>query len=152
MLTALRVCLLVLGLSAVAIALSIFLFGARFTAGSAEALFSTVSGWRGPPTGPWPPTMDSELRFYAALWGAYGVVVLRAARDLTNRLAEIPWLAGVFFAGGVGRVLSRLSVGAPHPFFTLLLGIEILLPLVLVALWYAASRRIAALDERRTIH
>jgi hypothetical protein len=88
--------------------------------------------------------MDSELRFYAALWAAYGVVVLRAARRLETHFHEVPWLAATFFAGGVGRILSRLSVGAPHPFFTLLLVIEISLPVVITALWLGAQRGMAS--------
>jgi hypothetical protein len=139
MLRAIRICLFVLGASAIGIALSILLLGAETTASLAEWGFGAVSGWRGPPSEHWPPTMDSELRFYAALWGAYGIVVLRAALNLADRLSEVPWLAGVFFAGGVGRVLSRLSTGAPHPFFTLLMTIELVLPVVLIGLWLGAQ-------------
>jgi hypothetical protein len=47
----------------------------------------------------------------------------------------------VFFAGGVGRAISHLSVGTPHPFFTVLMAIELLLPPVLVLLWLAARRQ-----------
>jgi len=83
--------------------------------------------------------MDSELRFYAALWGAYGLVVTRTAMNLPGRFKEVPWLAAVFFAGGVGRLLSRLSLGPPHPFFTLLLVIEVSLPVIIMALWMGAS-------------
>jgi len=144
MLLALRLCLVILGVSAVAIALSILLLGAAATAGMAEALFDAATGWRGPSTGAWPAAMDNELRFYAALWGAYGSLMLWTARDLPARLAQVPWLAGVFFAGGVGRLLSRLSVGAPHPFFTLLMAIELLLPALMLTLWLGVRRRAAA--------
>jgi hypothetical protein len=56
----------------------------------------------------------------------------------------VPWLAGVFFTGGVGRIFSRLSVGAPHPFFTLLLVIEVTLPVIMLALWLGARRGLAS--------
>ena len=148
MLNALRICLLVLGVSAVAIALSIFCFGAGFTGAWAESLFDLVSGWRGPATGAWPATMDSELRFYAALWGAYGVVVLRTGMSLKTRLPQVPWLAAIFFAGGVGRLLSRLSLGAPHPLFTALLVIEVSLPVIMMALWAGATASIAERVDR----
>jgi hypothetical protein len=138
MLQALRLFLVVLGTSAIAIALSIFVLGAEATASMAEAVFVAVSGWRGPPSERWPPTMDSELRFYAALWGAYGVVVLRTAWGLPRTLSRTPWIAAVFFAGGVGRSLSRVGVGAPHPFFTLLMIIELTLPVLLILLWLGA--------------
>jgi hypothetical protein len=145
MLPALRICLAALGASAVAIALSILLLGAWATASMAESVFDAVSGWRGPPSGPWPATMDSELRFYAALWGAYGALLLRAAWSGPRALSQTPWLAAVFFAGGVGRLLSRLSVGAPHPFFTLLMLIELSLPALMVLLWLGARTSARAL-------
>ena len=82
--------------------------------------------------------MDNELRFYAALWGAYGVVLLLAARDYTGWAVRVPWLAAVFFVGGAGRAFSWLMIGAPHPFF-LLLTIELALPPLLVLLWWRAG-------------
>jgi hypothetical protein len=78
--TLLRVLLAGLGVSAVLIALSILTLGAGATAAAGERVFDALSGWRGPDSPPWPPTMDNELRFYAALWGAYGVVLLRLGR------------------------------------------------------------------------
>jgi hypothetical protein len=140
MLLALRICLVFLGASAVAIASSILAFGAQATAGAAEQVFAILFRWSGPLSGPWSPTMDSELRFYAALWGAYGLLVLAVARDLSARRRYLPWLAAVFFAGGVGRVASYVGVGPPHPFFTLLMIIELLLPVGVVALWLGAER------------
>jgi len=142
MLLALRFCLIVLGASAITIALSILLVGAEATAATAEGVFNTVSRWRGPPGEHWPPTMDSELRFYAALWGAYGIVLLRAAWGVPRTLPQAPWLAAIFFAGGVGRVLSRVTVGAPHPFFTLLMVIELSLPVLITLLWLGARARL----------
>lgn len=85
--------------------------------------------------------MDSELRFYATLWGAYGVVLLRAARGLPRTLPQAPWLAAVFFSGGVGRLISLLTVGAPHPVFTLLMTIELTLPILMILLWLGARAR-----------
>jgi Domain of unknown function (DUF4345) len=79
--------------------------------------------------------MDSELRFYAVLWGAYGIVTIRTARGLPQGLNRVPWLALVFLLGGIGRALSLFSVGTPHPFFTTLMVIEIALPIALVGLW-----------------
>jgi hypothetical protein len=98
--TLLRVLLAGLGVSAVLIALSILTLGAGATAAAGERVFDALSGWRGPASPPWPPTMDNELRFYAALWGAYGVVLLLAARDYIGWAVRVPWLAAVFFVGG----------------------------------------------------
>ena len=138
MLTALRVLLALLGVSAIGIALSDILLGPSATAGFFEGLFVALTGSHPPPTGPWPATMDNEMRFYAVFWGAYGAALLLVARDFTRRGGLTPWLAGLFFAGGVGRLMSYAVVGAPHPFFTALMAIELLTPSLLILLWLGA--------------
>lgn len=141
MIVTLRFLLALLGVSAVAIAASIVLTGAQYTAWTAEKIFAALTGWQGPLSEPWPPTMDNELRFYAVLWGAYGVVAIWVARDLDARRALVPVLAGIFFLGGIGRLLSILAVGSPHPFFILLMWIELLMPVAMVLLWWRLQRR-----------
>jgi hypothetical protein len=137
----LRLLLGLLGAVAVLICASIMIAGAEATAWTAEKLFSALTASRAPLSEAWPPTMDSELRFYAALWGAYGVVCLTVARDLANRASLVPWLAGVFFLGGVGRLLSLVTIGTPHPFFIFLMWVELVLPLILVLLWRRSLHR-----------
>lgn len=97
---ALRFLLGLLGASAVLITLSILLAGAAPTAWLAEGAFDALTGWSGPDTPAWPATMDSELRFYAALWGAFGLLLLDTARDLNRHGGRTPWLAATFFVGG----------------------------------------------------
>jgi hypothetical protein len=84
--------------------------------------------------------MDSELRFYAPFWGAYGILLLAVVTNFPARGGLTPWLAAVFFAGGVGRAISYAAVVAPHPFFVLLMAIELLTPPVLIILWWRARR------------
>ena len=132
---ALRILLAILGVTAVAIAVSDLVMGATFTAGSAERMFDALSGWQAPDSPSWPPTMDNELRFYSALWGAYGIVLLLVTRDLDAHLRFVPWLATVFFVGGVGRAISWAQVGAPHPLFLSLMAIEIIAPLIFLLLY-----------------
>ena len=140
MIAILRILLAMLGLTAIAICLSIVFLGPSWTAGVSEAQFDWLTGSSHPATGPWPATMDSELRFYAPFWGAYGLILLLVARDLPNKLRWVPALAALFFAGGVGRALSYIAAGPPHPFFTLLMVIELILPVVFLALWRASCR------------
>src|SRR5205085_3179611 len=109
MTSALRLLLVLLGAAAVLICLSIMLTGAEATAWTAERLFNMLTASQAPLSEAWPPTMDSELRFYAALWGAYGVACLAVARDFADQRRFVPWLAGVFLLGGVGRVLSFMT-------------------------------------------
>lgn len=133
MLITLRLILGVLGIAAVLIALSILVLGAGPTARFGEQTFELLVGWHGARTPEWPPAMDSELRFYAALWLAYGVLTLRAA--IQSRLDNTPWLASIFFLGGIGRVASWLTVGTPHPFFLCLMAAELVLPPAMILAW-----------------
>ena len=141
MLPTLRILLAALGLAAVSICLSVVALGPSATADFTEAGFNSVTRTNHPLTGAWPATMDGELRFYAPFWGVYGLALLAAARDPIRRLSWVPWLSALFFAGGVGRGVSLLTVGPPHPVFTLLMAIELLLPMVFLALWRAARGR-----------
>ena len=89
--TSLRLLLGLLGLAAIGIAASILILGAEATAATAETMYQTATGYAGPPSGHWPPSMDSELRFYAALWGAYGIVLVITAAQLSRRMKQVPW-------------------------------------------------------------
>lgn len=129
----LRLLLGMLGATAVLIALSILVLGASATAAFGEQTFEALTDWRGPRTPEWPATMDSELRFYAALWLAYGVLALRAV--VQCRLDNTPWFACVFLLGGIGRLTSWLTVGAPHPFFLFLMAVELFLPAAMISIW-----------------
>jgi len=135
MIATLRLLYALLGVAAIAICLSIVILGPSETAATSEALFDMLTGRSHARTGKWPATMDSELRFYAPFWGSYGLVLLHIARRLPATLSWIPPTAALLFAGGVGRAISYFAVGAPHPFFVLLMVIELVLPLVFLALW-----------------
>jgi hypothetical protein len=135
----LRFLLYALGASAVAIAVAIFVLGAGATAHAFEAAFDAISGPH-PGEGAWPAVMDSELRFYAVLWGAYGLLLIAVARHIEARGRWLPWLALVFFLGGIGRLLSLVLVGPPHQVFVLLMGLELVLPPVIVLVWRAGRR------------
>ncbi len=140
MLPSLRILLILLGVSAVLIGLSVMLLGPERTAWLAETGFAALSGSTAPLSEAWPPTMDSELRFYAPFWGAYGIILILVGRDLSRHGSWVPWLAGLFFTGGAGRLLSLASTGRPHPFFMMLMAIELALPPLLIGLWLAALR------------
>lgn len=75
--------------------------------------------------------VDSEMRFYAVLWAAYGLVLIRVSQSLPRRLVLAQAMLGVFFVGGLGRVISTLAFGAPHPIFQVLMWIELAFPLIL---------------------
>ena len=85
-------------------------------------------------------TVDSEDRFYAVIFGGYGLALLHAARDVEARAPLIRFLAGLFFTGAIARTVSWMMVGPPHPFFMAMLALEFVLPLVIWFLQAAVAR------------
>lgn len=137
--TLLTILLAGLGAASVLIGAGILLLGAEAIASQGTGLFNALTG-TDIASPAWPPTMDSELRFYAALFVAFGLLCVRSARAPERHAAEIPWLMLAFFAGGVGRALSCVMVGAPHPFFLMLMWIELVMPVVVIGIWRLTTR------------
>ncbi len=120
---ALQIWLTVFGLVCVAIALSHLFFGTR-----------TIIG-----AGPVDATVDSDMRFYALLFAAYGAAYVWAARDVV-RHAQLIELLGVLFAlGGFSRLLALADTGRPHWFYLLMIPVELVIPVV-NHLWLRAVR------------
>lgn len=90
-------------------------------------------------------TMDSEDRFYATLFGAYGVAILACVRDIEQKTRPLYFLLLTFFAGGVARLVSMAAVGLPSPFFVTMTALELALPPVLAL----AQRRVVGLSVPR---
>jgi hypothetical protein len=83
-------------------------------------------------------TMDSEDRFYATLFLAYGAALLFCVKDIERKSRVVYFLLLTFFVGGVARIVSMLAVGPPNAFFIAMTAIELALPLALAG----AQRRI----------
>ncbi len=137
---ALRLIIAALGVSGVGIPVTILIPGPAQTARICETAFDALTNGKHVITGPWPAVMDSELRFYAPFWGAYGITLLAIARyPARYRRLVIPATA-TFFIGGIGRAISWAEIGPPHPFFLSLMAIELVLPTVIIGLWMAVRR------------
>ena len=75
---------------------------------------------------------DSELRFFNAMWAAFGgYIVWRAARGEIPRELLTP-IVTLLFAGALGRVASWVAEGRPHGVYLFLFGVELLSPLLLL--------------------
>lgn len=85
------------------------------------------------------PSVESELRFYAAFYVAYGVVALQVAPRADRDTAAVRALAGALFLAGLARAGGWLAVGRPHGLQRGLLVIELAAPPLVVA-W---QRRVA---------
>jgi hypothetical protein len=84
-------------------------------------------------------TMDSEDRFYATYFIAFGVAIAWASRDLVARERLFGVLLLVFFLGGVARIVSAVMVGLPNGLFIFLGSLELILP-PLFWFWHRATR------------
>ena len=73
-------------------------------------------------------TMDSEDRFYATLFAAYGVALLWSIKDIERKSMVVYFLALTFFVGGLARLVSMATVGLPNAFFVVMTALELLIP------------------------
>jgi uncharacterized protein DUF4345 len=136
-----RVLMVVLGIAAVGIGAMVFLIGVQFIQ-LTESSFNFATG-QSIPVDPAAisPTIDNEFRFYSIFWLSYGVVVLWVARNILAQLRLVPLLVGLFFIGGVGRALSHIFVGTPHPAFIGLMVIELVAPVFVLILYTRIPKR-----------
>ena len=131
----LRLCLYFVGIAGVVIGGSFILFGVDMTGQFFKAVIDTIFD-SGELTGLRNPNADSELSFYSVFWVAYGVLLIKAANDIERYQARIPWLIGLFFAGGIARLISYIRIGEPHPLFMLLMAIELGLPIIVILVFW----------------
>jgi hypothetical protein len=81
-------------------------------------------------------SVESELRFYAAFYVAYGLVALRVAPRADHDSAAVRALASALFLAGLARASGWLATGSPHEVQRGLLMIELVAPPTIVA-WQA---------------
>ena len=79
-------------------------------------------------------TMDSEDRFYATIFLAYGLALIWCVRDIETKRRVLWFLTITCFTGGIARIISALSVGLPHPFFINMTLLELSLPILIFIL------------------
>ncbi|ULN53416.2 DUF4345 domain-containing protein [Mycolicibacillus parakoreensis] len=75
-------------------------------------------------------TVDSHVRFMGPVFAGYGLGWLDAASAAEPDLHRMRRLAGLMALGGIGRLVTRASLGRPHRFHDLLLGVEFAAPVV----------------------
>lgn len=86
------------------------------------------------------PAMDSEDRFYATLFAAYGVALLWCVKDVERKSTVVYFLALTFFVGGLARLVSMAAVGLPNAFFIAMAALELLIPFFMVFMQSRISR------------
>jgi len=128
----LQIFFVVFGLTAIAIALLHVVLGPSAIPGSV----------------PVNATMDSEDRFYATLFGAYGVALLWCVKDIERKSRVVYFLLAAFFVGGLARLLSVWAVGPPNGFFVAMTVLELVIPIVAALVQSKISSDSAPLDRR----
>jgi hypothetical protein len=89
-------------------------------------------------------TMDSEDRFYATLFAAYGVALLWCIKDIERRSMIVYFLALTFFVGGLARLVSIAAVGLPNTFFIAMTVLELLIPFFMAFMQSRVSKPVNA--------
>ena len=111
------------------------IFYAGGVVATAAGLHTVIAGGRSLPNqGVANPSVESELRFYAAFYVAFGITLLRVAPRAEREPAAVRSLAGALFLAGLARASGWLAVGRPHRLQIALLGIELGAPPAIVAL------------------
>jgi len=90
------------------------------------------------------PSIDNEYRFLAVFWFAFGVVIYWMLPNIERQTSLVRFLCGVIFLGGVGRLISYMTFGAPHGAYSAAMVLE-LIGMPLLVLWQATI----AVDTRR---
>lgn len=83
------------------------------------------------------PNLESELRFYSVWWIGAGLFVIWLAPRVEQRTLELRVFCALLFLAGLSRVLAALATDWPSTGQIVLMGIELVLPVVFVA-WQAS--------------
>ena len=94
-------------------------------------------------------TTDSEDRFYATLFAAYGVALLWCVKDVERKTPTVHFLAITFCGGGLARLVSMAAVGLPNSFFVAMTALELLIPFLMASMQVRVSSAAKARLEHR---
>ncbi|MEQ1888738.1 MAG: DUF4345 domain-containing protein [Alphaproteobacteria bacterium] len=86
-------------------------------------------------------TMDSEDRFYATIFLGYGLTLLWCVHDIERKSRVVYLLAGIFFAGGLSRLVSMADVGMPIGFFIIMTILELIIPFFMVLMQWRIAKQ-----------
>ena len=81
-----------------------------------------------PDTQPVTSSIDSQHRFYTALFMPYGVALVWVGRQVVSRVAVLNVVLAGLFVGGLARLISLAATGWPHPLFVALGVAELVVP------------------------
>jgi hypothetical protein len=122
------------------------IFYAGGTVATTAGLYTVLAGAKSlPGQGLANLSVESELRFYAAFYVAYGLAALRIAPRADRDTAAVRALAGALFLGGLARAGGWRFTGRPHRLQRALMVVELAAP-PLIVVW---QTRLAARSATR---
>lgn len=87
------------------------------------------------------PVLDSQIRFFGAIWLGYGLCLWLAAGEMDKRPQGFRLMMAILFLSGLGRLVSALSVGWPSAPLVGGMAVELIgVPLLLVWHRFALTR------------
>lgn len=86
------------------------------------------------------PLVDSQLRFFGAVWAGYGALLWWAAERPWERRRPLFILAITMVLAGIGRAASASIYGVASPAIPVFIALELGGPLALFA-WMSGKRR-----------
>jgi hypothetical protein len=85
-------------------------------------------------------TLNSQLRFFAAIWFGFGVMLWIVAGDLVQQATWFKLMCWILILSGVGRLASIIQFGLPAPPFIGATFLELAgIPLLLI--WHSQLLR-----------
>lgn len=88
------------------------------------------------------PNLESELRFYSVWWIGAGLFLIWLAPHVEERTTELRVFCGLLFLSGVSRALASLATDWPSTGQMVLMGLELVLPVILVTWQTGVARRL----------
>lgn len=110
-----------------AMALVALVTGANVLIGGASAIPGATGGAEA--------TIDNELRFFSVFWIAFGGFCIWVAKNLQAQYFFVPFIALVFFLGGVGRLISTLLIGPPASILLPAMVLEFVIPIAIFVIY-----------------
>jgi hypothetical protein len=82
------------------------------------------------------PSVDSQLRYADIIWLGAGIVLIWSARKPLERAMATRVVLVIAAVAGLGRLISIIEVGVPHPFYLVTMGLELIVT-PLIILWHS---------------
>ena len=126
------------GLRALGVGLRVFC-ALPFATGAADLLIGvkllTMTGAAIPPPVDADPILNSEIKFWGAIWFGFGLILWYASRDLRQHAPLFRLLMSILVFSGLGRALSAVQFGAGSALMSAFMVLELTVPVALLV-WH----------------